>query len=70
MIGGGTMGAGIAVPLLDAGIPLWLVEADQGSLDRGLARIAGSYDGQVKGRSSFLDAGTAAGASGGVEWEV
>jgi len=48
VIGAGTMGAGIAVALLNAGIPLWLVEADQEALDRGLARIAGSYDGQVK----------------------
>jgi 3-hydroxyacyl-CoA dehydrogenase len=48
VIGAGTMGAGIAVALLDAGIPLWLVEADQAALDRGLARITGSYDGQVK----------------------
>jgi 3-hydroxyacyl-CoA dehydrogenase len=48
VIGAGTMGAGIAVALLDAGMPLWLVEADQAALDRGLARIAGLYDGQVK----------------------
>jgi 3-hydroxyacyl-CoA dehydrogenase len=48
VIGAGTMGAGIAVALLDAGIPLWLVEADQAALDRGLARVAGIYDGQVK----------------------
>ncbi|MBA3893284.1 MAG: enoyl-CoA hydratase/isomerase family protein [Gemmatimonadales bacterium] len=48
VIGAGTMGAGIAVALLDAGIPLWLVEADQAALDRGLARIAGIYDAQVK----------------------
>jgi 3-hydroxyacyl-CoA dehydrogenase len=48
VIGAGTMGAGIAVALLDAGIPLWLVDADQAALDRGLARIAGSYDGQMK----------------------
>jgi 3-hydroxyacyl-CoA dehydrogenase len=48
VIGAGTMGAGIAVALLDAGIPLWLVEADQAALDRGLARITRSYDGQVK----------------------
>jgi 3-hydroxyacyl-CoA dehydrogenase len=47
VIGAGTMGAGIAVALLDAGIPLWLLEADQAALDRGLARIAGIYDGQV-----------------------
>jgi 3-hydroxyacyl-CoA dehydrogenase len=48
VIGAGTMGAGIAVALLDAGIPLWLLEADQAALDRGLARIAGIYDAQVK----------------------
>ncbi len=48
VIGAGTMGAGIAVALLDAGIPLWLLEADQLALDRGRARIAGIYDGQVK----------------------
>ncbi len=48
VIGAGTMGAGIAVSLLDAGIPLWLLETDQAALDRGLARIAGIYDGQLK----------------------
>ena len=47
VIGAGTMGAGIAVTLLDAGIPLWLVEVDQAALDGGLARIGGIYDGQV-----------------------
>ncbi len=47
VIGAGTMGAGIAVALLDAGIPLWLLEADQAALDRGLARIAGIYHAQV-----------------------
>jgi len=48
VIGAGTMGTGIAVALLDAGIPLWLVEADQAALDRGLDRIAGIYHGQVQ----------------------
>ena len=48
VIGAGTMGAGIAVALLDAGIPVWLVEADQPALERGVTRIAGSYDGQIK----------------------
>jgi 3-hydroxyacyl-CoA dehydrogenase len=51
VIGAGTMGAGIAVALLDAGIPVWLVETDPAALDRGLARMAGTYDAQVrKGR--------------------
>jgi 3-hydroxyacyl-CoA dehydrogenase len=48
VIGAGTMGAGIASALLDAGIPTWLVETDQPALDRGIARIAAIYDGQVK----------------------
>ncbi len=51
VIGAGTMGAGIAVALLDAGIPVWLVETDPAALDRGVKRIAGIYEGQVaKGR--------------------
>ncbi len=48
VIGVGTMGAGIAVALLDAGIPLWLVEADQAALERGVTRVAGIFDGQIK----------------------
>lgn len=48
VIGVGTMGAGIAVSLLDAGIPLWLVESDQAALERGVTRVAGIYDGQIK----------------------
>jgi len=48
VIGAGTMGAGIAVALLDAGMPVSLVEADQASLERGVARMVSIYDGQVK----------------------
>ncbi len=48
VVGAGTMGAGIAVALLDAGIPVRLVEVDQAALHRGVARIAGIYDAQVK----------------------
>ena len=48
VIGIGTMGAGIAVALLDAGFPLWLVETDQAALERGVTRVAGIYDGQIK----------------------
>jgi 3-hydroxyacyl-CoA dehydrogenase len=55
VIGAGTMGAGIAVALLDAGIALQLLETDQPSLERGVARIAGIYDAQVK--KGKLDAG-------------
>ena len=58
VIGGGTMGSGIAVALLDAGIPLWLVEASQDALDRGVGRIAGIYDGQLrKGRLTESERG-------------
>jgi 3-hydroxyacyl-CoA dehydrogenase len=48
VIGAGTMGTGIAVALLDAGIPTSVVETDEAALDRGVARIAGLYDAQVK----------------------
>lgn len=55
VIGAGTMGAGIAVCLLNAGIPVWLIETDAAALARGVERIAGIFDAQVeKGR---LDAG-------------
>ncbi len=48
VIGAGTMGAGIAVALLDAGMPTWLLETDQAALDRGVTRVVGIYDAQVK----------------------
>jgi 3-hydroxyacyl-CoA dehydrogenase len=48
VIGAGTMGSGIGICLLNAGIPLWLLETDQAALDRGVARIAQVYDSQVK----------------------
>ncbi len=48
VIGGGTMGSGITVALLDAGLPVRLLEMDQAALDRGISRIAGIYDAQVK----------------------
>jgi len=51
VIGAGTMGAGITVALLDAGLPVWLLETDEPALTRGLGRIAGIYEAQVqKGR--------------------
>jgi 3-hydroxyacyl-CoA dehydrogenase len=48
VIGAGTMGSGIGICFLNAGIPLWLLETDQAALDRGAARIAQVYDSQVK----------------------
>ncbi|MPT29441.1 MAG: 3-hydroxyacyl-CoA dehydrogenase, partial [Achromobacter sp.] len=53
VIGGGTMGAGIAVAVLDAGLPVAMVEQDDAALERGRARVAQVYDLLVgKGRMS------------------
>jgi len=48
VIGGGTMGAGIAVALRDAGLPVVLIERDAAAVERGLANIRAIYDGSVK----------------------
>jgi 3-hydroxyacyl-CoA dehydrogenase len=51
VVGGGTMGAGIAVALLDAGLPVTMVERDETSLARGRANVEKVYDALVaKGR--------------------
>ncbi|MEJ8848250.1 3-hydroxyacyl-CoA dehydrogenase NAD-binding domain-containing protein [Variovorax rhizosphaerae] len=51
IVGGGTMGAGIAVSALDAGFPVVMVERDTISIDRGRANVEKVYDGLVaKGR--------------------
>ncbi|MBC8721540.1 3-hydroxyacyl-CoA dehydrogenase [Paraburkholderia sp. 31.1] len=47
VIGGGTMGAGIAVAVLDAGLPVTLIERDEAALARGRAHIDKVYDGLV-----------------------
>jgi 3-hydroxyacyl-CoA dehydrogenase len=43
VIGAGTMGSGIAVCFLDAGLPVQLIERDAPSLERGVERIRGIY---------------------------
>jgi 3-hydroxyacyl-CoA dehydrogenase len=48
VIGGGTMGAGIAVSVLDAGLPVVMVEQDEAALARGRARVEQVYDLLVK----------------------
>lgn len=48
VVGGGTMGSGIAVACLDAGIPVTLVECDRAALDRGVAAVRGILDGAVR----------------------
>jgi 3-hydroxyacyl-CoA dehydrogenase len=48
VIGAGTMGAGIAVAFLDAGLPVTLVETSQDALERGVAGIRRVYDGAAR----------------------
>jgi 3-hydroxyacyl-CoA dehydrogenase len=48
VIGGGTMGAGIAAALREAGLPVVLIERDAEAVERGLANLRGIFDGAVK----------------------
>jgi 3-hydroxyacyl-CoA dehydrogenase len=48
IVGAGTMGGGIAMAFLNAGIPVLLKETDQAALDRGLATIQKNYANSVK----------------------
>jgi 3-hydroxyacyl-CoA dehydrogenase len=48
IIGAGTMGGGIAMNFLNAGIPVKLLEMKQEALDRGTATIRKNYEAQVK----------------------
>ncbi len=48
IIGAGTMGGGIAMNFLNAGIPVTIVETKQEALDRGLATIRGNYESSAK----------------------
>lgn len=51
IVGGGTMGAGIAVAALDAGLPVTMIEVDAAALARGRGLVEKVYDGLVaKGR--------------------
>lgn len=53
VIGGGTMGAGISVAVLDAGLPVVMIERDDEALARGRANVEKVYDGLIsKGRMS------------------
>jgi 3-hydroxyacyl-CoA dehydrogenase len=47
IIGAGTMGGGIAMNFLNAGIPVKMLEMKQEALDRGVATIRKNYDAQV-----------------------
>ena len=48
VIGAGTMGSGIAINFLNAGIPVVILETKQEALDRGIASVAKVYESQVK----------------------
>ena len=68
ILGAGTMGGGIAMNFLNAGIPVKIVERDQAALDRGLAVVRANYQRsakrgrftmeQVEERMSLLEPGT------------
>ena len=48
VIGAGTMGGGIAMNFLNAGIPVTILEMKQEALDRGIGTIRKNYEAQVK----------------------
>jgi len=48
VIGAGTMGGGISMNFLNAGIPVTILEMKQEALDRGIATIKKNYEAQVK----------------------
>ncbi len=48
VIGAGTMGGGIAMNFLNAGIPVVMLEMKQEALDKGVAIIRKNYEAQVK----------------------
>ncbi len=70
VIGGGTMGAGIAAALRDAGLPVVLIERDEAAVERGLANLKSIFDGAVKrGRlSESAAAARLAGVTGSTDY--
>jgi 3-hydroxyacyl-CoA dehydrogenase len=48
VIGAGTMGGGISMNFLNAGVPVTMLEMKQDALDRGVATIRKNYEAQVK----------------------
>ena len=48
VIGAGTMGGGISMNFLNAGIPVKILETKQEALDRGIGTIRKNYESQVK----------------------
>jgi 3-hydroxyacyl-CoA dehydrogenase len=59
VVGAGTMGGGISMNFLNAGIPVTIVETAQAALDRGVATIRRNYDNTAKkGRLTPADVQT------------
>ncbi len=59
LIGAGTMGGGIAMNFINAGIPVTIVETKQEALDRGLGVIRKNYENTAKrGRLTMADVET------------
>jgi 3-hydroxyacyl-CoA dehydrogenase len=56
VIGAGTMGGGITMNFLSAGIPVVLLEMKQEALDKGIATIRKNYEGSVKRGKLTVDA--------------
>ncbi|HVS56267.1 MAG TPA: 3-hydroxyacyl-CoA dehydrogenase NAD-binding domain-containing protein [Casimicrobiaceae bacterium] len=48
VIGAGTMGGGIAMNFLSAGIPVTILEMKQEALDKGVATLRKNYEGSIK----------------------
>ena len=56
VIGGGTMGAGIAVALLEAGLPVVMIERDAEAVARGISNVRKIFSGSIKrGRLTETD---------------
>ena len=70
VIGGGTMGAGIAGACREAGMEILLIERDDEAVTRGLANVGKIFDGAVKrGKLSEEDrAGRMAGVRGSTDY--
>ena len=58
VIGAGTMGGGITMSLINAGLPVVLLETQQDALDRGLANIRRNYQGALR-KGTLDEAGLA-----------
>ncbi len=72
VIGGGTMGAGIAVALLDGGLDVTLIERDDAAVAQGMGRITQVYDRlRAKGRLNEAEqAATLSRLQGGTDYAL